>query len=211
MSWQEFSIELKKPLEQKNVKQRDGSGSMKLSYVDGFHVIQEANRIFGHGGWQRVTNIPAMVQCETDKNNKWRVAYTCQVTIEVSGVRRDGVGFGQGIDSDLGKAHESAIKEAETDAMKRAFMTFGYTFGLALYDKSQEHVEGSSSQSSRQEPRVAVTQGDYELPLKAEGLKRAQKKATDKGIDWAQFLQKCADAKASTVAQCSAILDGMAA
>ena len=33
-------------------------------------------------------------------------------------------------------AHESAIKEAETDAMKRALRSFGNTFGLALYDKN---------------------------------------------------------------------------
>ncbi|MDM7954732.1 MAG: Rad52/Rad22 family DNA repair protein [Cyanobium sp. CZS 25K] len=35
----------------------------------------------------------------------------------------------------MGQAHESALKEAETDAMKRALMTFGHPFGLALYDK----------------------------------------------------------------------------
>jgi DNA repair and recombination protein RAD52 len=32
------------------------------------------------------------------------------------------------------------LKEAETDAMKRALMTFGNPFGLALYDKTQENV-----------------------------------------------------------------------
>ena len=37
-------------------------------------------------------------------------------------------------------AHESAVKEAVTDAFKRAFRGFGYPFGLALYDKSREHV-----------------------------------------------------------------------
>jgi hypothetical protein len=41
---------------------------------------------------------------------------------------------------DLGLAHESALKEAETDAMKRALMTFGNPFGLALYDKEQRNV-----------------------------------------------------------------------
>ena len=38
-------------------------------------------------------------------------------------------------------AHESAVKEAESDAMKRALMTFGNHFGLALYDKEQSNVE----------------------------------------------------------------------
>ena len=55
-------------------------------------------------------------------------------------VTREGVGAGHGIDVDLGQAHESAIKEAETDAMKRALMTFGNQFGLALYDKTQANV-----------------------------------------------------------------------
>ena len=46
---------------------------------------------------------------------------------------------------DLGQAHESAIKEAETDAMKRALMTFGNPFGLALYDKQQRDVTSSAT------------------------------------------------------------------
>lgn len=141
MNWETISKKLEEPLDKSKVKTREGSGNMKLSYVDGFHVIDEANRIFGFDGWQRATQTPLMVQCEQDAKQKWRVSYTCQVCVTVDGISRDGVGFGQGIDVDLGKAHESAIKEAETDAMKRAFMTFGYTFGLALYDKSQEHVE----------------------------------------------------------------------
>lgn len=50
------------------------------------------------------------------------------------------IGAGHGIDADLGLAHESAVKEAETDAMKRCLMTFGNPFGLALYDKTQANV-----------------------------------------------------------------------
>ncbi len=41
-----------------------------------------------------------------------------------------------------GEARESALKEAETDAMKRALTTFGNPFGLALYDKEQLGVRG---------------------------------------------------------------------
>jgi hypothetical protein len=50
---------------------------------------------------------------------------------------------------DLGLAHESAIKEAETDAMKRALVTFGNAFGLALYDKSQRQVSGAPAQQAQ--------------------------------------------------------------
>jgi hypothetical protein len=60
-------------------------------------------------------------------------------------VIREGSGAGHGIDADLGQAHESALKEAETDAMKRALMTFGNPFGLALYDKQQREVTSSAA------------------------------------------------------------------
>ncbi len=58
---------------------------------------------------------------------------------------REGSGAGHGIDSDLGLAYESALKEAETDATKRALMTFGNPFGLALYDKQQRQVSSAAA------------------------------------------------------------------
>ena len=60
-------------------------------------------------------------------------------------IRREGTGYGTGISKFANDAHELAIKESETDAMKRAFMTFGYRFGLALYDGTQAHVVDSIS------------------------------------------------------------------
>ena len=66
---------------------------------------------------------------------------------------REGTGAGHGIDTDLGLAHESAIKEAETDAMKRALMTFGNPFGLALYDKSLSQVKGPETPTAAQDDR----------------------------------------------------------
>jgi hypothetical protein len=73
-------------------------------------------------------------------------------------VARDGSGAGHGIDVDLGQAHESALKEAETDAMKRALMTFGNPFGLALYDKEQRavgEVDTPSTPSTPSTPTAA--------------------------------------------------------
>jgi hypothetical protein len=55
---------------------------------------------------------------------------------------REGCGSGHGVGLTPGEAHESAIKEAETDAMKRALSTFGNPFGLALYDKERQNVRG---------------------------------------------------------------------
>lgn len=134
------------------VKQRSQAGR-SLSYIEGWHAIAEANRIFGFDMWHRETvemrQLGEPRECKIGKapyeKDGWRVAYMAKVRIEVfAGERciiREGCGYGSGIDADLGAAHESALKEAETDAMKRALMTFGNPFGLALYDKSQENVE----------------------------------------------------------------------
>ena len=46
--------ELEKPLDRSKVKERTQSGRT-LSYVEGWHAIAEANRIFGFDGWQRET------------------------------------------------------------------------------------------------------------------------------------------------------------
>ena len=160
-----------------NVKSRKQAGRA-VSYVEGWHVIAEANRIFGFDGWTRETVETRLVAerqrkigTPPDQRDGWGVSYIARVKVVVfagdSLVTREGVGAGHGIDADLGQAHESAIKEAETDAMKRALMTFGNPFGLALYDKTQEGVEAAqrpaqarstvpaSSPAPRQEARPA--------------------------------------------------------
>lgn len=135
---------LKAPLSSSAVKDR-AQGGRKLSYIEGWHAIAEANRIFGFDGWTRETlDLKMVAEHERGIGNKgdkgWGVTYTSRVRITVGDVVREGCGSGHGIDRDLGLAHESALKEAETDAMKRALMTFGNPFGLALYDKTQANV-----------------------------------------------------------------------
>jgi DNA repair and recombination protein RAD52 len=125
------------------VKQRSQAGR-QFSYIEGWHAIAEANRIFGFDGWCRETVDIHQLGEPREVDGKWRVAYMARVRVTVFAdyeITRDGCGYGSGIDRDLGSAHESALKEAETDAMKRALMTFGNPFGLALYDKDQSNVE----------------------------------------------------------------------
>lgn len=146
MDWIVASEQLKAPLNSAHVKTREQS-KRQLSYIEGWHAIAEANRIFGFDAWQRETVQIEKVSEHQRKIGKppyerdgWGVTYLCKVRVTVDGVTREGVGAGHGIDADLGLAHESAVKEAETDAMKRALMTFGNPFGLALYDKTQAMV-----------------------------------------------------------------------
>ena len=141
---------LSAPLDRSVVKKREQGGRM-VSYVEGYHVENEANRIFGFDAWDRQTLELRQVAERERKIGKgqyekdgWGVSYVAKVRVSVRAgdtvIIREGIGAGHGIDADLGAAHESAVKEAETDAEKRALKTFGNPFGQALYDKAQTQV-----------------------------------------------------------------------
>lgn len=134
------------------VKKREIAGR-KVDYIEAWHAIAEANRIFGYGCWDRETiylNETCEVQRKIGKGqfqkDGWEVGYLAKVRITVRDKEgnplavREGTGAGTGIGQSRAEAHESAAKEAESDSMKRALMTFGNPFGLALYDKAKAHV-----------------------------------------------------------------------
>ena len=165
-----FSDEQKKllsdKLESKHVKPPSQYGP-KGDYLEGWHVIAEANRIFGFDGWSYevmeakcVAEMPRKIG--RDKKDGFGVTYTAKVRVLVAGVMREDFGAGHGYDVDAGLAHESAIKEAVTDALKRALRTFGNPFGLALYDKTRENVE-----VSHPEPRNTKAQEPAKQESKA--------------------------------------------
>ena len=109
-------------------------GNMQLAYLESWYVINEANRIFGFDGWQSET-----VQLDCVQSDEFCVTYIAKVRVTVGDVIREGVGagHGKGKSVNLGDKHESAVKEAESDARKRAFMQFGSQFGLSLYDRTK--------------------------------------------------------------------------
>jgi DNA repair and recombination protein RAD52 len=152
--------DLRAPLNRENVKSRSQAGR-SLSYLEGWKAIDEANRIFGFDGWERETLDLSLLGEPRLVGDKYRVGYRARVRIRVfAGDRtlvRDGCGFGSGIDKDLDQAHESALKEAETDAMKRGLMTFGNPFGLALYDKEQRNVVDDHEAAPRAAPAPRPT------------------------------------------------------
>ncbi len=133
------------PVPKNALKSRRQSGQ-NLTYLDSHYIITMTNELLGHENWSYTVGNFQVVQQERKKGTgenateKEYVGYVAQATVTWNGVTRSDVGFGQGIDNDLGRAHESAIKEAATDALKRALRTFGQAFGLALYDKSGAHI-----------------------------------------------------------------------
>lgn len=133
---------LKAKLAHRHVKTRVSNGA-SIAYVEGWHVIAEANRIFGYDSWDRTTLAPTCVWSELQRGLTV-CFYSTRVRIRVRAgdmvVIRDGIGTGIGRSASPEQAHEIALKAAETDATKRALSTFGNPFGLALYDKDQAGV-----------------------------------------------------------------------
>ena len=144
---------LQDPLDPANVKPRKGPNGKTVSYVEGWQVIEEANHIFGFGNWSRETVLmealhdPVLI-IDPDSPEKGKVvsAFFAKVRITVwsedgkRSVVREGCGAARGFAKTAGEAIEQAIKSAETDATKRALVTFGNAFGLALYDREQRQV-----------------------------------------------------------------------
>ncbi len=124
---------LNQPIDKNNVAFRSGGGSLKLAYLESWHVIREANRIFDYD-WSSETIRMDLVHADLNC-----VTYIAKVRVIVNGIVKEGIGAGHGRGKNVpeGDKHESAVKEAESDARKRALMQFGNQFGLSLYDKEK--------------------------------------------------------------------------
>ena len=141
---------LRAKLNAKHVKTRKCNGAT-LSYIEGWHAIAEANRIFGYDAWDRETLSAECVWKEV-KQAGCHCACIAKVRITVRAgdtlVVREGSGSGHGKGNSPAEAYDIALKAAETDATKRALATFGNPFGLALYDKDKNGVRKVRSKAN---------------------------------------------------------------
>jgi DNA recombination protein Rad52 len=141
---------LKAKITPKHIKAREANGTT-LHYLEGWHVIAEANRIFGFDGWDRET---VASQCVWTKQlgSLFAAAYVVRIRVRVRAgdltVVREGSGAGEATAATPGSAHELALKSAETDATKRALATFGNAFGLSLYGGSIEPADRQNREST---------------------------------------------------------------
>lgn len=129
--------ELKKPLDPKLVKNRPDN---KMSYIEGWQVENIANEIFNFNWSSEIIELIENTLPTQNQNKNNVVSFRAKVRVTACGVVKEGIGYGSGIKKDIHAAYEDAIKEAETDAEKRALKKFGYRFGLAIYDKDQVNV-----------------------------------------------------------------------
>ena len=131
------------------IKVRD-KANIKLSYLEGFDIIDTANSIFGFGGWAYTISSLEQVSQEVNANQNVVVCYKAIVKVDVYDINhstmisRQDVGFGTGVARNLADAHENSAKEAVTDALKRSLRSFGNQFGNSLYDKSKSVAQNNA-------------------------------------------------------------------
>lgn len=146
---------LKRNVKVEQIRTRNSNGR-ELSYLEGAHIVSEANRIFGFDGWDRET-LDARCVMTRESRGTFVVLYTCRVRITVRAdgekIVRDGHGLGEGRGT-APEAHELAIKTSETDATKRALITFGKPFGLSLY--SARPVKTGSEEALNKSPATKL-------------------------------------------------------
>ena len=167
---------LAQPLDPSLVSQRKGRGSRTFDYLEGHVVIDQANRIFGYGGWGgELVGDVTLRRIETVDSQTGEVkvsqAYSAPVKVTVAGaLPRTDIGV-HAVTEDTVDGHDTAIKGCVTDGMKRAFRSFGPQFGNSLYgDQSptnapaqpqrvpaKAQADGRSDQSQAQ-PKGSIQQ-----------------------------------------------------
>jgi hypothetical protein len=167
---------LLRPIKPERVYEANGQ-----SHVAGWDVTAHLTRMFGFGGWEKEILDLAMV-CEEhapswskDKKN-WFVTYRCTLRLRIFDADRNVVveidDVGTGTSPNLpgrGDAHDFAVKNAVTYALKRCAKDLGDQFGLALYAKTKNAVVGMTlvdGPAKGDEPEVNVEGegSDHEPP-----------------------------------------------
>ena len=136
---------LGQPLEPELVSQRKGRGGRVFDYLEGHAVIDQANRIFGFGGWgyELVENV-TLRRIETVDPQTGEIttasAYSAPVRVTVAGaLPRTDLGVHPVTEDNL-DGHDTAMKGAVTDGLKRAFRSFGAQFGNGFYGDQPQAV-----------------------------------------------------------------------
>ena len=198
---------LGQPIDPELVSQRKGRGGRVFDYLEGHAVIDQANRIFGHGGWgyELVADV-TLRRIETVDTNTGEVkvaqGYSAPVRVTVAGaLPRTDVGV-HPVTEDTFDGHDTAMKGAVTDGMKRAFRSFGVQFGNGFYgDQPQASVPAKpervpaqanrpvrQAQSGGNESQVERLRGRLiELAVKQgfdeDGVRAAVQRQMDKELD----------------------------
>lgn len=203
---EEVTEALRAPLDPNRVRRRSGRGGGEFEYLAGHDVKRQMNTIFGFGNWGtkvvRVERLGQVPVVSSGGKPGWHVGYLAVVQVRVRTEVGDWVsyeddGYGDGAEygpAALITARELAVKEAVTDAFKRACTYLGDQFGLILYAKQDEKARIVREQNAADaRPPVRVDPPGPPVPKSwAEAFDRFDKRVDDEGQSkiWAAQLVK---------------------
>ena len=177
---------LGQPLDPALVSQRKGRAGRTYNYLEGHAVIDQANRIFGYGGWgYELVGDVTLRQIETVDPQTGEIktvsVYSAPVRVTVAGaLPRTDRGF-HDVKDETADGHDTAMKGAVTDGMKRAFRSFGVQFGNGFYG-DQQPVNGSPR--PERVPAQAQATGNRRSESQVQTLrKRLIEIAVEQGFD----------------------------
>lgn len=183
---------LDQPLDSTLVSQRRGRGGRTFDYLEGHIVIAQANAIFGYGGWgYELVGDVTLRQVETADPQtgevKTSLGYSAPVRVTVAGAPpRTDLGV-HPVTEDNFDGHDTAMKAAVTDGMKRAFRSFGVQFGNAFYGDQPSATAPQPERTPapvKEEPAKPQTEARGRNDAQADKLrKRLFEIAAEQGLD----------------------------
>lgn len=163
--------ELRQPLDMTRVKRRQAPGSGSVPYLEGFDIIDTANRIFAFrwsfnllsepqitrwdrkmmvwDGQQR-KKVPVLdAQGQPQTEGVGLIHITGSVAVDLDGQTYTHSDLGRCMfTGDSPEALDMALAGCVTDCLKRCFRQLGEQFGLSLYDKEIAATAGTSNGSA---------------------------------------------------------------
>lgn len=150
-----------------------------MSYVEGYDIRAELNRVFGFGRWDQEILDQAVLreaQVKTKEGNAaWNVVYRTRVRLTVKAPDgsplsvQEAAHVGESTHPVFGEAHGNAVTNSETYALRRCAINWGDQFGLSLYNKGATAAlvrwtlvrpETESPADTDDVPQVHAEQGD---------------------------------------------------
>lgn len=128
-------------------KSRVGHNQKGFAHVQQWDIRRFLIRVFGFGGYDtELVSIDCVREIEHPPSNpsgksRWTVVYRVHQRLTIKDIAGnpiasyDGVATGDAQNQpSLGDAHDGAVKEADSQSLKRAAVNLGDAFGLALYN-----------------------------------------------------------------------------
>nr|WJN25031.1 DNA repair and recombination protein [Farysia itapuensis] len=120
------------------LSQRPGpGGGKKLTYIEGWKLVDLANEVFGFNGWSTtIVRLDVDFLDSSPDGSRHSAGVSCVVRVTLrDGAFHEDIGYGSADNArQKHAALEKCKKEAVTDATKRALKNFGKLLGNCTYD-----------------------------------------------------------------------------